>query len=76
VKGKKMTMAAVLIQNAKKAKKEGLPDTKVLQQLEKDPSIELVSDKGLGKECWRCTVCKGKEGQTVVGDIWSSALRL
>lgn len=51
-----------------------LPDNPVLKELESDTNIELVSDKGLGKECWRCNACTGKNGP-IVGDSWSGALK-
>jgi hypothetical protein len=35
-----------------------LPDSGALKDLEKDSHIELVSDKGLGKECWRCNAMR------------------
>lgn len=53
---------------------ELLPDSGVLKDLEKDFHIELVSDMGLGRECWRCNACAGKNGP-IVGDSWSGALK-
>lgn len=72
-RGMKRKAAVGLIRRAKK-RESGLPESELMLPVVED-SMEFVEDKGLGKEAWRCNVCKNDAGAAICGESFSQALK-